>query len=43
VLAQWTNNKYYPGSVTAIAGADYSIQFNDGDKGKVKLNQIRLR
>jgi hypothetical protein len=43
VLAQWSDQKYYPGTVSAIAGGDYSINFNDGDKGKVKLAQIRLR
>jgi hypothetical protein len=43
VLAQWTNQKYYPGKVAAIAGGDYSINFDDGDKGKVKISQIRLK
>jgi hypothetical protein len=42
VLAQWTNQKYYPGKVTAIAADKYSIGFNDGDKGQVVLAQIRL-
>ncbi|NLH49655.1 MAG: DUF4537 domain-containing protein [Myxococcales bacterium] len=43
VLAQWSDQKYYPGTVSAIAGGDYSIHFDDGDNGKVKLAQIRLR
>ena len=43
VLAQWSNGRYYPGRVAAIAGGSYTIKFNDGDQGAVKLAQIRLR
>ncbi len=43
VLAQWSNGRYYPGRVTAIAGGSYTIKFDDGDQGAVTLNQIRLR
>lgn len=43
VLAEWTNGKYYPGKVTVINDDTYSIDFDDGDKGKVRLEQIRLR
>ena len=43
VLAQWTNQRFYPGKVSAINGDNYSITFDDGDKGTVKIAQIRLR
>lgn len=43
VLAQWQNNRFYPGKVSAISGGVYSISFDDGDKGTAKLSQIRLR
>jgi hypothetical protein len=42
VLAQWTNGKYYPGTISSVAGEDYNIQFDDGDKGAVKASQIRI-
>lgn len=43
VLALWSNGKFYPGKVTAIAAGVYSIAFADGDKGTANLSQIRLR
>jgi hypothetical protein len=43
VLALWGNGSYYPGTVSAIAGNEYSINFEDGDKGKATLDHIRLR
>ncbi|TAL34476.1 MAG: DUF4537 domain-containing protein [Spirochaetes bacterium] len=43
VLALWGNGKYYPGTVSAIAGNDYSINFDDGDKGKASLDHIRVK
>ena len=43
VLSQWSDGKYYPGTVTAISGTMYSVQYDDGDKGQVTLQQLRLR
>lgn len=43
VLAQWSDGKYYPGKVTVINGDIFNISFDDGDKGQVRLDQIRLR
>jgi len=43
VLAQWSDGKYYPGTVSVTNEDIYNINFDDGDKGKVTLNQIRLR
>jgi len=43
VLAQWSNGRFYPGKVKAIAGNVYTIAFNDGDTGTATLAQIRLR
>lgn len=43
VLAEWTNGKYYPGTVSSISGDSYNINFDDGDKGTVRIDQIRLR
>ncbi len=43
VLAQWSNGRFCPGSVTAISAGNYSIHFDDGDNGIVKIEQIRVR
>ncbi|PKL18894.1 MAG: hypothetical protein CVV49_03830 [Spirochaetae bacterium HGW-Spirochaetae-5] len=43
VLAEWTDGNYYPGKVSVINNDLYSIDFDDGDKRKVTLEQIRLR
>lgn len=43
VLAQWGDKKFYPGTVAVVGDGDFAINFDDGDKGKVKLAQIRLR
>lgn len=43
VLALWTDGHFYPGTVKAVSGKDYLIDFDDGDKGKATLEQIRLR
>jgi len=43
VLARWIDGRYYPGTVSVINGDIYNINFNDGDKVKVTLDQIRLR
>ncbi len=43
VLAQWKDNRFYPGTVSAIKKDGYAISFKDGDKRTVKLSQIRLR
>ena len=42
VLAQWSDGKFYPGTVGVISGDTFNINFDDGDKGKVTLDQIRL-
>jgi len=43
VLAQWSNGRFYPGIVSGINGDVYNINFDDGEKGKVTLDQIRIR
>ncbi|MDP8255476.1 MAG: hypothetical protein P9M14_06995 [Candidatus Alcyoniella australis] len=43
VIAQWSDGRFYPGTVGAINGNKYDIQYNDGDKGTLGLSQIRLR
>ncbi len=43
VLARWIDGRYYPGTVSVINGDIYNINFNDGDKVKATLDQIRLR
>ena len=43
VLAQWSNGRFYPGTVSAISGGNYSIHFDDGDNATVTLAQIRVR
>jgi len=43
VLALWSDGKYYPGTIGVISDGYYYIRFNDGDKGKVTLDQLRLR
>ncbi len=42
VLAQWSDGRFYPGKVEKIDGDNYSINFDDGDKGKVTINKLRL-
>lgn len=43
VLAQWHDNRYYPGAVTSIVNQRYDIAFDDGDARKgLPLEQIRL-
>ena len=42
VLAQWSDGKFYPGKVAKIEGDNYSINFDDGDKGNVTIDKIRL-
>ncbi len=43
VLAQWGTGLFYPGSVSAVNGNSYDIQYEDGDRSTVRLNQIRIR
>jgi len=43
VLAQWTDGKFYPGTVSVINNGTIYINFDDGDKRQVTLDQIRLR
>lgn len=42
VLAQWSDGKFYPGTVSGIESGEYSINFDDGDKGKVTIDKLRL-
>ena len=43
VLAQWSDMRFYPGTVKTVSGGNYAIQFDDGDQATVNLSQIRLR
>jgi hypothetical protein len=43
VIAQWSDGRFYPGTVVNIIDDAYSINFDDGDKSEVNLSQIRLR
>jgi hypothetical protein len=43
VLAQWTDGKFYPGTIVKIENDYYYINFDDGDKSTVTLSQLRLR
>jgi hypothetical protein len=42
VLAQWTDGKLYPGTVTKLADGKYDILFDDSDTTTVGLGQILL-
>jgi hypothetical protein len=43
VLAQWGAGLFYPGTVSAINGDSYDIQYDDGDRSTVRLDQLRIR
>ncbi len=43
VLAPWTDNKMYPGTVVATKEGKYKIKFDDGDSGLVALKDLRVR
>lgn len=43
VLAEWTDGKYYPGIIASDSPPEYMINFDDGDKRTVAIQQIRLR
>lgn len=42
VLGLWTDDKFYPGTITAVEGGKYSVTFDDGDTRIVGLDQLRL-
>src|SRR5262249_53077754 len=41
VIALWTDDRWYPGSVGQVAGGKYSIRFDDGDERDVELAEVR--
>ena len=43
VIAMWKDGNYYPGKVASVSADSYEIQFDDGDRGSVSLDKIRLR
>ena len=44
VLAQWTDGRYYPGTVANVSEkGEFRIWFDDGDRRTVAVAQIRLR
>lgn len=43
VLAKWSNGKFYPGTVKSLSEGTYLINFDDGDKGSVTIEGLRLR
>ena len=42
VLAKFKQTRFYPGKITKIDGDSYHIKFDDGDVGKVTLDDLRL-
>ena len=42
VLGFWTDRRFYPGTVTKIANGQFDIQFDDGDRRTVGLDDLRL-
>ena len=42
VLAKFKKGKFFPGKVTGFADNKFDIQFDDGDKDTVDLNDLRL-
>jgi hypothetical protein len=43
VLAQWSDGRFYPGTIAAISAGTYQVNFDDGDKGQASIGQLRLR
>lgn len=47
VFARWSDGYYYPGAVIGIAefatGRCYDVRFDDGDKRKIRPNQLVVR
>jgi hypothetical protein len=41
VVALWTDDRWYPGTVGQVAGGKYSIRFDDGDERDVELAEVR--
>lgn len=42
VLAKYKKGRFFPGKVTAVTGKRFAIQFDDGDKDTVDLEELRL-
>jgi hypothetical protein len=42
VLAKFKQGRFYPAKITKIDGDNYHIKFDDGDVGKVTLDDLRL-
>jgi hypothetical protein len=42
VLAKFKQTRFYPAKITKIDGDRYDIKFDDGDVGKVTLDELRL-
>jgi hypothetical protein len=42
VLALWTDDKFYPGTVTKVADDKFDIKFDDGDERTVGVEDLRL-
>jgi hypothetical protein len=42
VLGMWTDNHFYPGTITKIGDDGYNVQFDDGDSRAVGLDDLRL-
>jgi hypothetical protein len=42
VWAEWMPNAWYHGKIAKIAGKEYHIAFDDGDKATVDLSKIAL-
>ncbi|CAF1531520.1 unnamed protein product, partial [Didymodactylos carnosus] len=43
VFAKWTDSHFYPGIVSDVMGNKFSIEFDDGARRQVKLNEIICR
>lgn len=43
VLAQWGTGRFYPGAIASVSDAGYAVNYDDGDRATVRLDQIRLR
>ncbi len=41
VMAQWNDGSWYPGQITQIEGAQYCVQFDDGDVSWVQMHQLQ--
>ena len=41
VLAQWEQQWWYPGVIVAVNGAGIVVQFDDGDRAPMSIEQAR--